>query len=287
MWAKLGGNCKLAYKNTNRPLGARELNSQLSTWLNNAPAAHSPAKAIISPHAGYSYSGPDRIFVLGPSHHLYLNDSCALTVADYLETPLYNLKVDSEICKALKKSGEFVDLKLSEDEDEHSLEMQLPYVAKVMENRNNAFTIVPIMVGSLSFEKERLYGEILAPYLKDPRTLFVISSDFCHWGSRFRYTYYDEKHGEIWKSIKNLDKMGMDSIETMSPQTFDAYMKKYRNTICGCHPIGVLLHAIDALHNSQQGLSFSLKFVQYAQSNKCLNERDSSVSYAAASVVVN
>ncbi|KAL7060335.1 hypothetical protein AAHC03_09571 [Spirometra sp. Aus1] len=191
------------------------------------------------------------------------------------------------VCKALKKSGEFVDLKLSEDEDEHSLEMQLPYVAKVMENRNNAFTIVPIMVGSLSFEKERLYGEILAPYLKDPRTLFVISSDFCHWGSRFRYTYYDEKHGEIWKSIKNLDKMGMDSIETMSPQAFDAYMKKYRNTICGCHPIGVLLHAIDALHNSQQGLSFSLKFVQYAQSNKCLNERDSSVSYAAASVVIN
>ncbi|VDL99977.1 unnamed protein product [Schistocephalus solidus] len=270
----------------------RELDSQLSTWLDNASFAHGPAKAIISPHAGYSYSGPcaahafkninpetvDRIFILGPSHHLYLNNSCALTVADYLETP-------SLVCKILKKSGEFVDLKLSDDENEHSLEMQMPYVAKVMEKY--AFTVVPIMVGSLSFERERVYGEILAPYLQDPRTLFVISSDFCHWGNRFRYTYYDEKHGEIWQSIKNLDKMGMDSIETMNPHAFDAYMKNYRNTICGCHPIGVLLHAIDTLHNTQQGLSFSLKFVQYAQSNKCHSERDSSVSYASASVVTN
>ncbi|VDN13567.1 unnamed protein product [Dibothriocephalus latus] len=229
---------------------AKELNLQLSTWLDSASGEHGPAKAIISPYGCMMYTSP-------------------------------------LVCKALKKSGEFVDLRMSEDEDEHSLEMQLPYVAKVMESRAKTFTIVPIMVGSLSFEKERVYGEILAPYLQDPRTLFVISSDFCHWGSRFRYTYYDQKQGEIWQSIKNLDKMGMDSIETMNPEAFDTYIKKYRNTICGRHPIGVLLHAMNTLRNTQQGSSFSLKFVQYAQSNKCHNERDSSVSYAAASVVMN
>ena len=48
------------------------------------------------------------------------------------------------------------------------------------------FTIVPIMVGSLTFEKEVKYGKMFAKYLNDPENLFVISSDFCHWGSRFR-----------------------------------------------------------------------------------------------------
>lgn len=71
----------------------------------------------------------------------------------------------------------------------------------------DAFTIIPILVGSLSPEKEAMYGRILAPYLADPQTLFIISSDFCHWGQRFRYTYYDRSCGAIHKSIKNLDKM--------------------------------------------------------------------------------
>lgn len=75
-----------------------------------------------------------------------------------------------------------------------------------MEDYKGQFTIVPIMVGSLSVDSEALYGEILAPYLADPQNLFVISSDFCHWGQRFRYTYYDESCGPIHKSIENLDK---------------------------------------------------------------------------------
>lgn len=41
--------------------------------------------------------------------------------------------------------------------------------------------IIPIMVGSISERKERMYGELLAKYLVDPQTLFIVSSDFCHW----------------------------------------------------------------------------------------------------------
>lgn len=68
------------------------------------------------------------------------------------------------------------------------------------------FTIIPIMVGGLTPEKEAFYGEKLAKYLADPQNLFVISSDFCHWGERFRYTNYDESCGPIYKSIEVLDK---------------------------------------------------------------------------------
>ncbi len=49
------------------------------------------------------------------------------------------------------------------------------------------------------------YGRIFAKYLADPNNLFIISSDFCHWGQRFRYTEYDERKGEIHESIKALD----------------------------------------------------------------------------------
>lgn len=73
-------------------------------------------------------------------------------------------------------------------------------------SKRGHFNIVPIMVGSINGEKERMYGQLLAKYFLRPRTLFVISSDFCHWGERFQYTYFDEKHGEIWRSIEDLDK---------------------------------------------------------------------------------
>ena len=65
------------------------------------------------------------------------------------------------------------------DEDEHSLEMHLPYIYKVFENMS--IQIVPILVGALNEATERQYGHLLAPYLDDPENLFVVSSDFCHW----------------------------------------------------------------------------------------------------------
>lgn len=61
------------------------------------------------------------------------------------------------------------------------------------------------MVGSLSTEKECLYGHIFAKYLADPKNLFIISSDFCHWGQRFRYTFHESSWGNIHQSIKTLD----------------------------------------------------------------------------------
>jgi MEMO1 family protein len=142
-------------------------------------------------------------------------------------------------------------------------------------------SIVPILVGSLSPEREAHYGRILSKYLSDPSNFFVVSSDFCHWGQRFRYTYYDKSCGEIHQSIQRLDQQvsklfvndsklrnfllsfgssfswmlsificfilffvlqGMSIIETLDTSGFTEYLKKYGNTICGRHPIGVLLN---------------------------------------------
>lgn len=71
--------------------------------------------------------------------------------------------------------------------------MQLPFIAHIMAGRE--YTLVPIMVGSTSYDMEQYYGKVLSKYFDEEGTVFVISSDFCHWGSRFNYTYYDKSKG--------------------------------------------------------------------------------------------
>lgn len=274
-----------------------DLSRQLDRWLGAADLSHGPARAIIAPHAGYAYCGAcgafayrqvspvvvKRIFILGPSHHVRLR-GCALSVAKKYKTPLYDLKIDTEVNAELEKTGQFSWMDMKTDEDEHSIEMHLPYVAKVMEDFKDQFTIVPILVGSLNPDQEAKYGSLLAPYFMDPTNLFVISSDFCHWGQRFSYTYYDRSCGPIHKCIEQLDKQGMDIIETLSPTAFTEYLRKYNNTICGRHPIGVMLGAVKALQD--QGFqNMSFKFLKYAQSSQCVDMEDSSVSYASGSLI--
>lgn len=80
------------------------------------------------------------------------------------------------------------------DEAEHSLEMHLPFLYKIFAS-NPDFKLVPIMVGNLNVKSEKEFGKKLASLIHDEHTLFVISSDFCHWGSNFDYYYYNKEDG--------------------------------------------------------------------------------------------
>ncbi|KAJ3076614.1 hypothetical protein HK102_005386, partial [Quaeritorhiza haematococci] len=257
-------------------------------------------------HAGYSYSGQSAAYAYKcidptdiPSHHVYL-DGCALSQCDEYETPLGNLVLDREVIDELQSTGRFTNMSHSVDEDEHSIEMHLPYVFKVMSGRSKPFTIVPILVGAISTAKEQQFGELLAPYLKDSHNLFVISSDFCHWGRRFSYTFqYDRGSNNaslpIHQQIELVDREGMGHIEQIDAKGFAAYLKKTRNTICGRHPIGILLNALETIKaegeeekesdgDRAEAGNVELKFTYYAQSSKVVRENDSSVSYASAFV---
>lgn len=266
------------------------LASKLSSWLAEVKHEHSPAtRGAICPHAGYAYCGATaaysfsalkpskikRVFILGPSHHVYTT-RCELSPFQRYATPLGDLVIDKQVYQQLGDCrGVFGSMDKDTDENEHSIEMQLPYIAHVMKGAQ--FTIVPIMVGALSEQAEAAAGRTLAPYLADPANFFVISSDFCHWGKRFSYTYYDSSKGQIWQSVEDLDRQGMAAIETQSPLAFYAYQKKFKNTICGRHPIGVFLQAVQTASQS-----FSLRFIHYSQSSRCSSPSDSSVSYASA-----
>ncbi|PWN52338.1 UPF0103-domain-containing protein [Violaceomyces palustris] len=277
-------------------------------------------KGVIGPHAGYSYSGAaaawaykcidttgiKRVFILGPSHHVYL-DGCALSKCDEYETPLGNLKLDKQTITELASTKEFSTMSLQTDEDEHSIEMHLPYIFKVFEGCD--IRIIPILVGAIDTAKEQHFGKILSPYLENDENIFVVSSDFCHWGSRFSYTYYRPTNTSaavqltsrsapssyatcpIHHSIRQLDGEGISAISfpslnvgkkgaTQARDEFAKYIKETRNTVCGRHPIGVLLGAL--ADSESRGKTSECSFTRYEQSSECLHPKDSSVSYASA-----
>lgn len=258
-------------------------------------------------HAGYSYSGPcaawaykaldlstaKRVFVLGPSHTYYLK-GCALTRYASYATPLGDLVVDAAVTKELRDTGRFADIRRTRDEDcdveEHSLEMHLPYIYKrcsqTFSSEAEYPTIVPILIGDNKGPEEKVFGELLAPYLKDPQNAFVVSSDFCHWGRRFSYTP-SAKGAPIHEHIKDIDHQAIEAIESGKHDDFVGNLAETRNTVCGRHPIGVIMAALEAVakENPQEG-KHRFKFVQYQRSGLVEASSDSSVSYASAYAVV-
>jgi len=274
------------------------------------------ARVIIAPHAGYSYSGPaaawaykawdiskaKRIFLLGPSHHHYLTKA-ALTQCTQYGTPLGNLTIDVETISTLHKTGQFEWMSRSVDEDEHSLEMHLPYIYKIL---SRAFgddpgrfpQLVPIMVGNTNPSTEMALGRILATYLSDPSAAFVISSDFAHWGIRFRYTFYRPAGcpGEqlsasaktptdppIHESIKRVDFESMGACESGNHLEWLESLEETGNTVCGRHPIGVIMCAIEEVRKRENKQDIgNFRFVRYERSSEVKKVNESSVSYASA-----
>ncbi len=266
-------------------------------------------KSIIVPHAGYRWSGPtaawgfininpdlyDRVVILGPSHHSYI-EGIGLTKCSTYQTPLGDISIDKESVDLLSKIEGFEILDLAVDEREHSLEMQLPYLRYIFGSKD--FKLLPLMVGQTNLEIDRYFAKQLKSYFDDDKTLFVISSDFCHWGSRFRFTYHDEKNEYIYQSIEKLDRLGMDKIEMLSSGEFNNYLGEYKNTICGRRPISVLLAMIEGKFGGKIRIDYklyiylylylyldnisptSIKFVKYDQSSQVKEPSDSSVSYA-------
>lgn len=166
---------------------------------------------------------------------------------------------------------------------------------------SSSVPLVPIMIGNTDARAEAQYGSLLAPYLSDPSNIFVISSDFCHWGSRFRYTYYQPPGSSsgsnlgsnskvasdypIHESIAAVDKESMDAIESGSHKQFLQQLRDTGNTVCGRHPIGVFLAAVEHVEGLAEGKG-RFKFIRYERSSLVEDLSDSSVSYASAFAVL-
>jgi hypothetical protein len=140
-------------------------------------------RALISPHAGYRYSGgvaaagykfidsrTKRVILLGPSHRVPIPGASIAKVSGY-ETPLGSVALDP-IAAELRKSPLF-GFEPAAHRKEHSLEVQLPF----LQVRLDTFTVVPVLTNRT--DPERLAAD-LVPHI-DPETLVVASSDLSHY----------------------------------------------------------------------------------------------------------
>ena len=248
-------------------------------------------KGVVVPHAGWVYSGRiaaesfaqmqgqtvDRVIVLGPCHRYY-TEKCMLTKAHTVETPLGELEVDLDAVNKLNETRLFGSCSMRDEENEHSLEIELPFVYHLF--GTNA-KVVLIMVGNVSTSEKKKVAKALAPYLLDPKTAFVISSDFCHWGENFDYMYCKDRSLPFWQNIEELDKQGAALIEKEDADAFAEYIEDTGNTICGHNCIEIYLRAL-----KESGLKTETTMLRYGQSNKATHLTDTSVSYCALRTIV-
>ena len=171
-----------------------ELKNEVDHYLSRHAdmTCHPNVAALIVPHAGYYFSGNvaasaymaidakkqyKRIFLLGPSHHEWLDGASVNTEADWYATPLGNVKVDHETAVALTDTDSVFCYRSEAHDREHCLEVQLPFLQRSFKE---VPPIVPIVISTNDYEKLKRIAEVLKPYFTD-ENLFVISSDFSHY----------------------------------------------------------------------------------------------------------
>ncbi len=172
------------------PADAEQLGKMIADMLKNGlnkTPLNKQVKALIVPHAGYVYSGQaaadayacllkhgkkiSKVVLLGPAHRVAFQ-GIAGTKADYFATPLGKIRID----KGLLQQAYQIDGVIPLDEahaEEHSLEVQLPFLQTVLDD----FSLAPFVVGDTSDEQ---VAELLDALWGGDETLIVISSDLSH-----------------------------------------------------------------------------------------------------------
>ena len=238
-------------------------------------------RALISPHAGYVYSGQTaakvfslikkfnykRAIIIAPSHQVPFS---GLAVADYsaYKTPLGDVKVDIDICSLLYETPAVTELK-SAHEYEHALEVQLPFLQKLQPD----LSIVPLVCGQLDDKTAELAAEALLPYWNSD-TLWIISSDFTHYGHSFGYVPFKDN---VPENLKKLDLGAADKIVEMDCEGFSEYIEETGATICGSNPIKLLLKTIELSKPDDKVISH---LVDYTTSGELAGDYSHCVSYA-------
>ena len=235
--------------------------------------------ALILPHAGYRYSGQvaaygvkqvqgkdiRRVVVMGPSHRMRLTNMASVPGVTHYATPLGEIPLDVDFIAALKEHPQFRTVP-GAHEGEHSVQIEIPLLQKVL----GEFTLVPIVVGSLDLQATRTMAEILLSLI-DQGTLVVASTDFTHYGPNFGYVPFRE---DILENLKELDMGAWEFIEKKDLDGFYGYIDRTGATICGRHPVGILLAMLPV---ESEG-----RLIKYDTSGNITGDTRSSVSYVSA-----
>ncbi len=242
----------------------QELRSMIATCLHGAVVQTTQPlvpKALIVPHAGYVYSGPvaasayarlaplrervRRVVLLGPAHRVGFH-GIAASSADTFETPLGRVEIDrAAVSHALTLPR--VRVFDRAHTDEHSLEVQLPFLQTVL----GEFRLIPLLVGDATPDE---VADVIEALWNGDETLLLVSSDLSHYLS--------------YEMARRIDRETTGAIERLAPEEIGY------DQACGRLPVqGLLLAA------RRHGLHVTT--LDLRNSGDTAGPRDSVVGYGA------
>lgn len=261
------------------------LGAELDRFLVAASPPPLPGRLVglISPHAGYRFSGPTaaygfkalgqargvrRVVVLGVSHGRPFR-GVALPDATHFETPFGLLPVDPAALGLRDRSG--FTLLPAAFAQEHSVELQLPFVKRVRPK----VAILPLVVGRMDDDLVAQVAEALAPLVSSD-TVIVASSDHTHRGGHFRFEVTREPGESTRDAVKRLDFGTMPFFASLDAPGLRRYRQETGITMCGLEPVAVMLATL-----KKAGLATRSHLLHYTTSGDVTGDWRSTVSYVS------
>ncbi len=258
------------------------LRREIESYIADAEADDAPSGevvALVSPHAGYMYSGGvaahgyrlvrgkkyETVVVIAPSHVEYF-DFCSVFAGDAYLTPLGEIPIDRSTVDLITSKDDLVrksEKGHSHDRlgrGEHSLEVQLPFLQVALGD----FELVPVVMGSQDYECVRALGEVLGEFLSGKNALIVASTDLSHFHSG--------------KRAKNLDGVFIEALERFDPEAMRKSMEDRETEACGGGPTMAAMIAARMLGADRCGM------LAYATSGDITGDRSSVVGYVSAAM---
>jgi AmmeMemoRadiSam system protein B len=216
------------------------LGSEVERLIKNAATTQSKGTlvALIVPHAGYQYSGLtasagyklltnqtfETVVIVSPSHREYFDGISVFNGTAY-RTPLGDVPIDEQLRAALINDETIIESSQRGHNDEHAIEVQLPFIQKVLKNTR----LLPIVIGDQRREYCFHLGEKLGDILKRTKTLLVASTDLSH------YHPYNE--------AEMLDKIIIDDVARFDEKQMMLDIEGQRAEACGGGPAVAVLAA--------------------------------------------
>jgi predicted class III extradiol MEMO1 family dioxygenase len=258
------------------------------------PLPH-PPRALIAPHAGLMYSGPVAAFaykaaratryraviLIGPSHFVPFHGVAAWSEGTW-ETPFGPVAVDSAIANRIRaQSDEVIDLAAAHGR-EHSLEMQLPFVAHLMPGT----PIVPLVMGHQTRRTAFALGDAIAAALEPAASGAPDAGDVSHrqgagdagGGEILLVASSDLSHYEDARRAAVLDAIVLERVEALDAEGLMSALEREPRHACGGGPMVTVLHA------ARQLAASSARVLRYADSGDVSGDKSAVVGYMAAAI---
>ncbi len=233
------------------------------------PEEKKEALAVISPHAGYIYSGgvagetisrvkvPENVIILGPNH---TGQGVPVALMDQggWDMPMGEVPINQELAAEIAKNSPTIQVDEVAHRFEHSLEVQVPFLQYMQKK----LSIAPLVVSHVSYETCVLVGNGLAESIKNygKPVLIVASTDMTHYESR--------------ESASSKDSMALERIEVLDPEGLYNTVVGNRISMCGIMPTTIALVASLSLGAKKAEL------IRYTDSGETSGDTDKVVGYA-------